>query len=426
MTQHSSWTYQDTTPDDSDAARLADTIAARPGAIKTLLRDSPRSIPALLQEALRRGDDLVGVIETAMAADVARGGGVGKGFDALFMAALELDGEHAVAVRLRLRALVADRDRRLSRTPTRFRRETTQSFDGKDRLLDLADRDPAAARLYVRFRQRPRDAAKQLLDEAMLVPTLFERHVVYLGGWMQDVMSSARFADEVRRLEGPNAERVKRFVLRELYGLASAAAASVRAARGTSGATDAHVCVERLVPIIAALVADTEVAWLLVGGADDVPGLPSVRSLCELLLDRCFSLAVQVEVRLALTHGGVDLLWQAAEQAGESTDDVEMAAELLGAVARTQRSIGIEDNVALQMTRIADALTTTVPGARAVAAATICRLLGFTGVLHHGVREIRDAIAGLLGSAQPLRDGTRVGALWCDAAAVVMQSTIVR
>jgi hypothetical protein len=418
------WMYQDTVPDSTEATRLADIVSTRPSAVESIVRSSPRAIPGLLQEAYRRGDAIASVIEDALAAEVERTGGVGRAFDALFMAALALEGEHSVAVRLRMRALVAERDRRLQRRKSRVRSETCHSFDGKDRLLDLADRDPSAARLYVRFREHPHTAAQQLLDEAMLAPEKLQRHAVHLGTWMRDHDAAARFADEIQALQGPNAERVKRYVLRELYGVACAAAASLRASR-TDGANDAHVCIERLVPVIARIVADPDVAWLLVGGASDVPGLPSMRSICELLLDRCFSLAVQVEVRLALTYGAVELLRQAAEDGGDCTDDIEVVAELLGAIARVQRSVGIEANVAAQLYRIADSLGSIVPGARAKAAASLCTLLGFTGSVQCGGEGLGDVVAGLFESVRPVHAVTADAAQWCEGAVAVLRSTLV-
>jgi hypothetical protein len=116
------------------------------------------------------------------------------------------------------------------------------------------------------------------------------------------------------------------------------------------------VRVEVLIPLLAEIVVQPDVARILVGASqrtgeseDNVPrGMPSLRALMEDLLMSAYSPATQVAARVAITEGATHMLEDSLNgpsgPLGRRRADV--AGRVLGAAASAQEEVGMEITIA--------------------------------------------------------------------------------
>jgi len=154
------------TQTEAPAATVADSISRDHKQIGVMIRTIPDSVPSLLQFVITSRRELVEIIVEGMRAEFRRTGGVGPTVDRMFTATLALQGPASAQVRQHMEGLIATRDREAQGLAAGTLGRQPRSLDGKDKLLQLADRDPAAGQLYAKFFAAPKSAAAPLQAEA--------------------------------------------------------------------------------------------------------------------------------------------------------------------------------------------------------------------------------------------------------------------
>lgn len=398
---------------------IAEAIANDHHRIGAVVRSSPEWVPALLQFAITSRPQLDAVIRAGMRAEFERTGGVGPTVDRMFMSALALSGPGSAEVRHHVESLVGERDREWQNPADHAMGRVPASLDGKDQLLKMADRDPAAGHLYARFFADPIAAAGQLLVEARTDKDALQRHATLLSGWMRDTKPTARFTEAVLRLDGPGAPLVKEYVAKSLYRSLGHDAAMVKGAAGNFGKTHAHVRVDTLMPLLAQVISQPDVIRAILSveaGLKEhaVPGMPSMRAFLELVLSNAYSSAAQVDVRMAVSQGGVDLLRKgvdAAEGSAEQLEAMSSAGRFLGTAAAAQEHVGIERAVADQFSQTLTQVALMAPHSAIAPVGIVGKLVGFTVTTPNHVNRnwTADTVGQLLGlvytAAHPVPKG---------------------
>ena len=233
------------------------------------------------------------------------------------------------------------------------------SLDGKAGIAEKAQRDPEYGQIYAHFFDDPTACAAQLLRALQQDRDLFMQRMAELRPLLSNTASVERVVTAVMALEGPGAVLVKTAFAKELHTSLKKDAAFVAIGNVMPADDDnARVRVERLIPLLARVISQPDVATSLVYaeagiGERRIEGMPSLRQLLELLLLKSYSEAVQVDVRIAISEGGANLLRGAADDqrtSGAQKEGAWAAGTLLGTAAAAQAKVGVEETLAAAFT----------------------------------------------------------------------------
>lgn len=313
-------------------------LASNPMLVQPTVQGRPDLAPALWQKAKSAGkSELAAAIKNAIVTEFSRSFGLGRVADALFHASLMLDGPDAGELRAALEASL----------------KLGASADKRSHLHD-AQKHPAKQRLYGAFMSDPKGAAAQLLEEATNDPSVLDEHSNDLVDlFIKEPERGAELLDAVAALKGDKATIVKLYVIR-----ASHSAITMRDSfsKQMLHPTGNPIRVEKLVPLLARLVSQPEMAKALVTLSlkrsapkeQQVADMPTLKQLMEALLDKSYSDATRSASRVAVTIGATQVVQDAAGQPSEKRRDakLEVAGTFLGTAARAQEDVGMEESVA--------------------------------------------------------------------------------
>ncbi len=329
-------------------AELAAAIGFDVNLAALVIRQRPSVSGEVIQAALSSGQTSTAMlVTTAIRFDFLNGWGASAQSQELVRAVMRVTGPGAEHVRAAMQSIVDDLHAKQAESSVQHR--SFASVDGLDATMQFAQQDPDGAKLVANYYDRPDDAVAQLLGEAARDVKAYRRHVSLLEGRIRASPSSAiAFVHVAMRQQSPEALDLKRWLVSELDHVIAPDLYKVNTGDQDMVEGGPQARAERLVPLLAELIAEPDVSLAFAQLAEhvgqDLPDhVPPLRSILRHVLHRCWSDEVKKQVRHTIYEGAGELFGSALTSSDRRRlGDSRNAATYFATVAEAETQVGLK------------------------------------------------------------------------------------
>jgi len=347
-------------------AELMAVIGGDPDVAAQVTRLRPMEAGEVVQAAYRAGRTATAAaMLAAMRFDLLQTLGSSTEAQLLVRSVMRLTGPGSAEVKAALHAVIDELHQiEASSNPLG---QSYADVDGLNGAIDLATKDPESGRVVANFYDRPDDVVSQLLQDAGDAATLERREYLVAslievssgpGGWVIDALA-ARGGEPATSIKLSLLKRLDRKIAHEL--------AEIQAGRIAEDPTGGPwVRAERLVPLVAQLMAQPDVATVLTDLQAGSPADPDteLRTLLRHVLLAAWSDATHERVHQSIARGAADMFHDSllARDPIDRNGAAIRTTEFLGTAARIEVEVGIEHSMAKAIGSMLQTIAKFLPG----------------------------------------------------------------
>ncbi len=352
----------------------------------------------VMQRALVSSPATAMVVLAVLRYEFVRSYGSGFQTSAWVRSVMRLTGPHADEVKVAMQAIIDETHAEQSKHDPITHRNLSQ-VDGLNDKIDLAKRDPEAGKLFANFFDRPAEVVAQLLSERA-DPKKLQRHVSLLVELMQGSPAAGRAVIAVLDTSrDPDWFELKHMIVDRLHGAIDQElfAKEYHFARGEPDG-GAHERIERMIPLLAEVVSQPDVAAVMTDMQLRGTGTSELRAIMKHVLDWSYSEATRNAVRTSIGKGASEMFRDSLVETDQDRRRgmASRTAEFLGTAARGAADSGPEKSVLRQMGVLLKEMSSFIPSAHKYPTRAAGLLLSELGTDKAPVTWTRDHLSQMM------------------------------